>query len=56
MADVRTKIAGKLAGKGGLKCQCCGPAPKDKKKFDRTAKRIDRQLVEKEIEIQLQEN
>jgi len=52
----RKKVAAKMAGKGGLKCQCCGPAPKDKKSFLRTAKRVENQQAKKDINDQLQQD
>lgn len=36
-------------GPGGRKCFCCGPAPKDRKKNDRIAKRRIKQRVRKEL-------
>ena len=53
MADVRKKIGCKMAGPGGMKCQCCGPAPKDKAKFLRTAKRVDKHQSRKELKTQI---
>lgn len=31
-------------GPGGRNCPCCGPAPKDRKKFDRTVKRREKRI------------
>lgn len=36
-------------GPGGRHCNCCGPSPKERAKFDRTAKRRELQFVKKEI-------
>lgn len=55
MADQRKKVMGKLAGKGGVKCQCCGPSPKEKKPFNRTVRRVEKQLVKKDIQEQTKE-
>ena len=55
MADQRKKVMGKLAGKGGVKCQCCGPSPKQNNPFNRTVRRIEKQLVEKDIKEQVEE-
>ena len=42
-------------GPGGRDCPCCGPAPKDRKAFNRTAKRRFRALGKKSIARQLLE-
>lgn len=55
MADQRKKVMDKLAGKGGVKCQCCGPSPKEKKPFNRTVRRVEKQLVQKDILDQTKE-
>lgn len=36
-------------GPGGRHCICCGPAPKWRKRHDRTVKRRIRQLIKKDI-------
>lgn len=40
-------------GPGGRNCPCCGPAPTDRKKHDRTVKRREKQEVKKDIQNQL---
>jgi len=51
--DVLNKISG--YGPGGRNCTCCGPAPKFRKKHDRTVKRRERQMVQSEIEQEIVE-
>ena len=40
-------------GPGGRDCNCCGPAPKDRKKHDRSVKRGMKQQAKKEIKEEL---
>lgn len=36
-------------GPGGRKCPCCGPSPKDRVRFDRTVRRVERRIAHKEM-------
>lgn len=42
-------------GPGGRNCNCCGPAPSFRKKFDRMVKRRVKRLVEKEMQKLVEE-
>ena len=42
-------------GPGGRKCNCCGPSPSYRTKFDRTAKRRAKAAAKREINRQLKE-
>lgn len=36
-------------GPGGRDCPCCGPAPRHRKKFDRTMKRREKAMAKREM-------
>jgi hypothetical protein len=40
-------FASNHAGPGGRNCPCCGPAPRTRRKADRTAKRRLRKLLDR---------
>ena len=40
----------KNVGPGGMRCPCCGPAPKHRKAFLRAVKRFQRAETRKEIQ------
>jgi len=42
-------------GPGGRNCVCCGPAPKERKKHDRTVKRRIKQYINKQIKQELEQ-
>ena len=55
MTTIEKKIGCKIAGKGGVKCRCCGPSTgEDTKRFRRQVKRGKvKEHVRKEVKEQL---
>lgn len=43
-------------GPGGRNCTCCGPAPCHRKRFDRMIKHRERQVAQKQIRRELENN
>ena len=42
-------------GPGGWKCNCCGPAPKDRTKWCRRAKKNLRRFLDADLRLELNE-
>jgi DNA-directed RNA polymerase subunit N (RpoN/RPB10) len=56
LATIDKKIGCKAAGRGGMKCFCCGPAPgKDRQAFNRRVKRGKvKEFIRKDVKDQLE--
>ncbi len=43
--DYFRRVGAKYIDVGGYHCSCCGPRPKDRKKFRRLIRRVDKMQV-----------
>lgn len=53
MATEDKKFAHAKCGPGGLYCPCCGPPPRQRKKFFRAVKRAFRAITKRRIREEL---